>query len=57
VPYANLENVVPSQDWGIWFEGPDFKHFKGAGHRRTAVKLLEEFGPVLTGTGVRGTSR
>jgi hypothetical protein len=57
VPFANLENAVPSQDWGIWFEGPDFKHFKGAGHRRTAAKLLEEFGSLLSASGARETTR
>ena len=57
VPFANLENLVPSQDWGLWLGGPDFKHFKGAGHRRTAAKLLHEFGPSLTASGARGTTR
>jgi hypothetical protein len=48
VPFANLENLVPTEEWGMWMGGPDFKHFKGAGHRRVATKLEEEFGPLLT---------
>jgi hypothetical protein len=42
-PLANLENVVPSSDWGLFLGGPDFKHFKGEGHRKTAQALLESF--------------
>jgi hypothetical protein len=29
-------------------DGPDFKHFKEAGHRLTADALLEHFLPILT---------
>jgi hypothetical protein len=29
--------------------GPDFKHFKGSGHRRTAAALIEHFGDRLVG--------
>ncbi len=47
VAFANLENVVPAGEWGFNSEGPDFKHFKGSGHRITANALLEEFGPAL----------
>ncbi len=47
VPFANLEDLVPPSDWGEFLGGPDFKHFKGNGHRLTAAKLVEEFGPVL----------
>lgn len=43
IPMANLENAVPAQDWGLFFGGPDFKHFKGDGHRRTAAALLSAF--------------
>jgi hypothetical protein len=46
VPFANLENLVPDEEWGEWMGGPDFKHFKGAAHRRTAAKLIEQFGPL-----------
>ena len=42
-PLANLENVVPSSDWGLFLGGPDFKHFKGEGHRKTAAALLKSF--------------
>jgi hypothetical protein len=47
VPFANLENLVPAEEWGLWKGGPDFKHFKGAGHRLVAAKLVDEFGPLL----------
>jgi hypothetical protein len=46
-PFANLENVVPRQDWGLFMGGPDFKHFKGAGHLATARAVVSAFGPVL----------
>jgi len=45
IRFANFENLVPTDDWGTWLGGPDFKHFKGAGHRRLAAKIAEEFGP------------
>lgn len=47
VPFSNLENVVPSKAWGEFMGGPDFKHFRGEGHRLTAAALLERFGPVI----------
>ena len=34
VPCADLENTVPAGEWGVFMGGPDFKHFKGSGHRR-----------------------
>jgi hypothetical protein len=46
-PLANLENAVPSSDWGLFLGGPDFKHFRGAGHRRTADALLQNFSTEL----------
>jgi hypothetical protein len=49
VPFANLEGIVPFDDWGEFNSGPDFKHFRGAGHRITAEHLLAEFGPILRG--------
>jgi len=55
-PFANLENVVPPEDWGTWMGGPDFKHFKAGGHRRTADAILEHFGNVVTGATTRVTS-
>jgi len=48
VPFANLENLVPTEEWGMFMGGPDFKHFKGAAHRRVASKLEQEFGSLLT---------
>jgi len=47
IPLANLENVVPADDWGKFFGGPDFKHFKGEGHRKTAAALVSAFGDQL----------
>lgn len=49
IPFANLENVVPHEDWGLFMGGPDFKHFKGAGHLRTARAVVDAFEPVLVG--------
>lgn len=48
VPFANLEHVIPDQYWGEFMGGPDFKHFKGEGHRLTAQALVEHFGHILT---------
>jgi len=47
VPTANLEDVVPTEDWGTLNGYPDFKHFRGAGHRRTAEALLAHFKALL----------
>ena len=46
-PTANLENAVPADDWGVFNGGPDFKHFKGEGHRLTARALIDNFGPII----------
>jgi hypothetical protein len=51
VSFANLENVVPAEEWSSDADGPDFKHFKAAGHRTTAHALLEVFGPTLRNLG------
>lgn len=45
IPFANLEDAVPADDWGLLDGGPDFKHFREAGHRITAARILEAFGP------------
>jgi len=47
IPFANFENIVPADGWGWSPEGPDFKHFKGIGHKITAAAILERFGPQL----------
>jgi len=47
LPFANLEDVVPHDDWGLSNGEPDFKHFRERGHERTAAALLDRFGPVL----------
>jgi hypothetical protein len=47
IPFANLENEVPSPHWGEFMDGPDFKHFKGEGHRTTAAAILREFKPAI----------
>ena len=51
IPFANLEGIVPSQYWGEFMGGPDFKHFRGEGHRMTAAALIEHFGAVMAGDG------
>jgi hypothetical protein len=43
IPFDNLENVIPHEDWGEFLGGPDFKHFRGEGHRRTAEELVRRF--------------
>jgi hypothetical protein len=50
LPFANLENVVPKDEWGEFNGGPDFKHFREEGHRRTAAAVIQTFGPWLLGT-------
>jgi hypothetical protein len=47
IPYADLEGVVPPEDWGEFMGGPDFKHFREGGHRRTASALIDAFGQRL----------
>jgi len=47
VPFANLEGIVPRSDWGLFQGGPDFKHFKEAGHRLTSRAILDQFGSVI----------
>jgi len=47
VQFENLESAVPSGDWGEFMGGPDFKHFRGAGHRITAAEIEKRFSPVL----------
>jgi hypothetical protein len=49
IPFANLEDVVPSEHWGEFMGGPDFKHFRGEGHRLTAEAIYSSFKPVLLG--------
>lgn len=43
IPFANLEHIVPASKWGEFMGGPDFKHFRGAGHFLTAQALLRVF--------------
>lgn len=38
--FANLEDAVPNESWGLLYGQPDFKHFKEAGHIVTANSLL-----------------
>jgi len=47
VPFANLEGVVPSEDWGEIEGEPDFKHFRASGHEKTARAVLSAFEPVF----------
>jgi hypothetical protein len=53
VPFANLEGAVPVEDWGLLDGQPDFKHFRGEGHRITAAALLSRLGPALLAAGSR----
>lgn len=48
IPFANLEGVVPQDAWGLFMGGPDFKHFAGEGHLRTAEAIAEHFGRAMT---------
>lgn len=56
IAFANLESVVPATDWGELLGGPDFKHFKGAGHRATANAIVETFRPVFREAAARKRS-
>jgi hypothetical protein len=47
VPFDNLEDSVPPEDWGEFMGGPDFKHFRGSGHRITATEIEKRFASVL----------
>ncbi len=47
IPLANLESAVPPADWGLFLGGPDFKHFRGEGHRKSAAALLQAFATEL----------
>jgi hypothetical protein len=49
IPFDNFENRVPAEDWGTLLGGPDFKHFKENGHKKTAAAILESFGTILSG--------
>lgn len=47
IPFANFESVVPSQYWGEFMGGPDFKHFREEGHDLTSRAIYKEFHAVL----------
>lgn len=47
IPFENFENVVPAAQWGEFNGGPDFKHFRGEGHRVVARAILERFATEL----------
>ncbi len=49
IPFANFEDVVPADKWGLFLGGPDFKHFRGAGHKITAAAIMNRFGGELIG--------
>jgi len=44
---ANFESVVPSEYWGEFMGGPDFKHFRAKGHELTARAIYNEFKSVF----------
>jgi len=41
--FDDLDELVPKEEWGLLHGEPDFKHFKGAGHRRTSAALVQRF--------------
>ena len=43
MPFANFEDVVPTEHWGTYLGGPDFKHFKAMGHKLTARAVIDRF--------------
>ena len=43
IAFGNFESVVPTEHWGSFMGGPDFKHFKGTGHKITSEAILREF--------------
>jgi hypothetical protein len=43
LPFVNLENLVPPEEWGLLRGAPDFKHFRARAHRRTASALVTAF--------------
>jgi len=47
LPFANLEGVVPHEDWGLSNGEPDFKHFRERGHELVANAILDRFGEIL----------
>jgi hypothetical protein len=47
IAFANLESVVPNDCWGEFMGGPDFKHFKGMGHKITADAVSKEFSNIF----------
>jgi len=47
IPFANFEDTVPLDAWGEFMGGPDFKHFRGDGHRITAQAIIDRFGPLI----------
>lgn len=49
IAFADLERAVPEEHWGEFMGGPDFKHFRGEGHRITAAAILARFRPLLLG--------
>jgi hypothetical protein len=47
LPFANLEDAVPYEDWGLSNGELDFKHFRERGHALVAAAILENFGAIL----------
>jgi hypothetical protein len=47
--FANFPDVVPSDEWGYWVNGPDPIHFSEQGHRTLAGHLDEAFGAAIAG--------
>jgi hypothetical protein len=45
--FADFADVVPSDEWGYWVDGPDPIHFDEQGHKTLAGRLDETFGVSL----------
>ena len=57
VPLANFESIVPTEDWGVFMGAPDYKHFKGIGHKITANAIKEKFNDIFDQFSAMGTTK
>lgn len=46
--FVDLANLVPSDEWGYWVDGPDPIHFDEQGHKTLADRLDAAFGAAIT---------
>jgi hypothetical protein len=45
--FVDLANLVPSDEWGYWVDGPDPIHFDEQGHKTLADRLDAAFGAAI----------